>query len=79
MIAAVLRERGHEVVRSREPTDGKWGRMLRASATTGRLPIEEELRALSFKEVEEARQFELALRERVRTLVAIADEPSAAI
>ncbi len=41
--------------------------------------IEEELRALSFKEVEEARQFELALRERVRTLVAIADEPSAAI
>jgi len=31
--------------------------------------IEQELRALSFKEVEEARQFELALRERVRTLV----------
>jgi len=41
--------------------------------------IEEELRALSFKEVEEARQFELALREHVRTLVVIADEPSAAI
>jgi hypothetical protein len=33
--------------------------------------IEQELRALSFKEVEEARQFELALRERVRTLVPI--------
>ncbi len=33
--------------------------------------IEQELRALSFKEVEEARQFELALRERVRTLVAM--------
>ena len=41
--------------------------------------IEEELRALSFKEVEEARQFELALREHVRTLVVIADEPSAVI
>jgi hypothetical protein len=33
--------------------------------------IEQELRALSFKEVEEARQFELALRERVRTLVPV--------
>src|SRR2546423_11169725 len=33
--------------------------------------IEQELRALSFTEVEEARMFELALRERVRTMVAI--------
>jgi predicted transcriptional regulator len=41
--------------------------------------IEDELRALSFKEVEEARQFELALREHVRTLVAISDTPTAAI
>lgn len=41
--------------------------------------IEEELRALSFKEVEEARQFELALREHVRTLVVMTEEPSAAI
>jgi DNA-directed RNA polymerase specialized sigma subunit len=31
--------------------------------------IEQELRALSFTEVEEARQFELALREHVRPLV----------
>ena len=31
--------------------------------------IEQELRALSFTEVEEARMFELALRERVRTIV----------
>jgi hypothetical protein len=31
--------------------------------------IEQELRALSFREIEEARQFELALRDRVRTLV----------
>src|SRR5258708_40138219 len=41
--------------------------------------IEHELRALSFTEVEEARMFELALRERVRTLVAIGDEQSVAI
>jgi hypothetical protein len=31
--------------------------------------IEQELRALSFTEIEEAKQFELALREHVRTLV----------
>jgi hypothetical protein len=36
--------------------------------------IEQELRALSFTEVEEARMFELALRERVRTMVAIESE-----
>ncbi len=36
--------------------------------------IEEELRALSFSEVEEARRFESALRERVRSLVATSNE-----
>jgi hypothetical protein len=36
--------------------------------------IEQELRALSFSEVEEARMFELALRERVRTIVAMEAE-----
>jgi hypothetical protein len=38
--------------------------------------IEQELRALSFSEVEEARMFELALRERVRTMVAVSDGES---
>jgi len=41
--------------------------------------IEQELRALSFTEVEEARWFELALRERVSTLVAIDDEESVVV
>ncbi|HEY0003472.1 MAG TPA: hypothetical protein VGB17_01585 [Pyrinomonadaceae bacterium] len=36
--------------------------------------IEQELRALSFNELEEARRFEMALRERVRTLVFAGDE-----
>ena len=36
--------------------------------------IEQELRALSFSEVEEAKQFELALREHVKTLVFEFDE-----
>jgi len=41
--------------------------------------IEQELRALSFSEVEEARMFELALRERVRTLVVVNDEQVLAV
>ncbi|HKE56209.1 MAG TPA: hypothetical protein VKB46_05900 [Pyrinomonadaceae bacterium] len=36
--------------------------------------IEQELRALSFSEVEEAKQFEIALRERVKSLVFAMDE-----
>jgi hypothetical protein len=39
--------------------------------------IEQELRALSFSEIEEARRFEMALRERVRTLVG--DQESVAV
>jgi hypothetical protein len=41
--------------------------------------IEHELRALSFVEVDEARQFEIALREQVKTLVFTIDEKEAAV
>jgi hypothetical protein len=41
--------------------------------------IEQELRALSFAEIEEARRFEMALREHVRTLVLIGDEEGVAV
>jgi hypothetical protein len=41
--------------------------------------IEHELRALSFCEVEEARQFEIALRERVKTQVFTMDEKEVAV
>lgn len=41
--------------------------------------IEQALRALSFSEIEEARRFEIALRERVRALVLIADEESVTV
>ena len=37
-----LEEKGLEVVQSFEPTRGRWGRMLRDSAVTGRLSVEEE-------------------------------------
>jgi hypothetical protein len=41
--------------------------------------IEQELRALSFSEIEEARRFEMALRERVRALVLVGDEERVAV
>ncbi|EMI18409.1 thymidylate kinase [Rhodopirellula maiorica SM1] len=40
-----LRTQGFRVTQSREPTDGQWGKMIRNSATTGRLSLDEELRA----------------------------------
>lgn len=43
MLAEHLRVQGHEVVQSFEPTNGPWGSQLRASATTGRLSIDDEL------------------------------------
>ena len=36
-------DQGREVVLSREPTDGPWGRKLRESAATGRLSPQDEL------------------------------------
>ena len=41
--------------------------------------IEQELRALSFSEVEEARRFEGALRERVKELVAVEEQSEVAV
>lgn len=40
-----LRAAGHDVVATREPTDGEWGQKIRVMAQTGDLPpAEEELR-----------------------------------
>lgn len=54
-----LEGKGLEVVQSFEPTRGQWGRMLRDSAVTGRLSVEEEV-ALFLKD----------RREHVETLIA---------
>jgi dTMP kinase len=43
LLAEWFRAQGREVVASREPTDGPWGRQIRATAATGRLDPEEEL------------------------------------
>ena len=42
-LAEWFQSEGREVVLSREPTDGPWGKKLRESASTGRLAPDEEL------------------------------------
>ena len=44
-VGAALEGRGYEVVLTREPTDGPWGRLLRESASQGRLSPQAELDA----------------------------------
>lgn len=43
LLAEWFRAQGREVVASREPTDGPWGRQIRATAATGRLSPQDEL------------------------------------
>ena len=43
MLLAVLEGVGLAAVASKEPTSGKWGRIIKESASTGRLSPEEEL------------------------------------
>jgi dTMP kinase len=47
LLAESLRAAGKSVVSSKEPTDGPWGRKIRASATAGRLPPADELHAFT--------------------------------
>ncbi|MGE0755874.1 MAG: dTMP kinase [Pirellulaceae bacterium] len=44
-LAGALRQLGEDLVCSREPTGGYWGRRLRDSATSGRMPLDQELAA----------------------------------
>jgi dTMP kinase len=46
---------GLTVVRSKEPTDGHWGKIIRGSATTGRLSLPDELNAFTQDRVEHVR------------------------
>lgn len=43
LMCGALMRAGEFVVRSKEPTNGQWGSVLRRSASTGRLPLDEEL------------------------------------
>jgi dTMP kinase len=43
LLGQAFTDLGREVVLSKEPTDGPWGRKLRESAATGRMSLEDEL------------------------------------
>ena len=43
LIREFLEAHGQQCVTSKEPTDGQWGRAIRATAASGRLPLEDEL------------------------------------
>jgi len=45
LLKEALERAGENPVVSKEPTDGRWGRLLRESAANGRLSLEEELHA----------------------------------
>lgn len=43
LVQSVLQSRRLKVMQTKEPTTGQWGQMLRDSAATGRLSLEEEI------------------------------------
>lgn len=45
LLKEALERTGESLVVSKEPTDGPWGRLIKESATSGRLSAEEELEA----------------------------------
>ncbi|MCC5907052.1 MAG: dTMP kinase [Balneolaceae bacterium] len=45
LLGKALKDAGENVIVSKEPTDGAWGQKIRKSASTGRLPLEDELEA----------------------------------
>lgn len=45
MLQEALRDVGEAALVSKEPTDGPWGRKIRESSTTGRMPVDQELAA----------------------------------
>lgn len=52
LLADLLRGAGEDVVASKEPTSGPWGRKIRESATNGRMSLDDELEAF----IEDRRQ-----------------------
>lgn len=47
LLERFLKSAGEPVIRSKEPTDGPWGRKIRESAATGRMTLEDELHAFT--------------------------------
>ena len=56
LVASFFERAGEAFVRSREPTDGPWGRKIKESAVNGRLSPAEELEAFTEDRKEHVRQ-----------------------
>jgi dTMP kinase len=69
LLAEHLRSAGETVVSSKEPTDGPWGRKIRASATAGRLPPADELLAFTEDRKEHVRDLILPALKRGETVI----------
>jgi dTMP kinase len=69
LLAEHVRAAGKTVVASKEPTDGPWGRKIRASATAGRLPPADELHAFTEDRKEHVRDLILPALRRGETVI----------
>ena len=56
LLADFLTSIGETPVRSKEPTEGHWGRLVRASAASGRMSLADELNALTEDRKEHVRK-----------------------
>ncbi|HEX3150468.1 MAG TPA: dTMP kinase [Gemmataceae bacterium] len=69
MLTDFLARAGVSVVRSKEPTDGPWGKKIRASATHGRMSLADELHAFTEDRKEHVRELIMPALRAGRTVI----------
>ena len=69
LLREALERAGERPIASKEPTDGKWGRIIKQSATAGRLSPEEELDAFIKDRAEHAESLVLPALEEGRIVI----------
>lgn len=69
LLEQFFRDAGEPVVRSKEPTDGPWGRKIRASASNGRLSLVDELHAFTEDRKEHVRNLILPALDDGKTVI----------
>lgn len=55
LLREALEKSGEYPLVSKEPTDGPWGRLIKESAATGRMPLQDELQAFIYDRSEHVR------------------------
>jgi dTMP kinase len=69
LLVKFLQEYGEPVVRSKEPTDGEWGRKIRQSASNGRMTLPEEIHAFIEDRKEHVRNLILPALSESKTVI----------